>query len=188
MFNRIKILEWMEVNMLVIYLLVLRFVHIVASVCWAGGAFIFFAFVEPTAKALAPGGMQFVQHMVTKRRYSEFMAISSTLTVLSGALLIWQRASGGWLSYLSTGPGLGFALGSAVGILVYFIGMFGVKPRAERIAKIGQAIQAAGGPPTPEQGAELHKLDREMSTLGLADFLLVALSLGLMATARYWGF
>jgi hypothetical protein len=79
-------------------------------------------------------------------------------------------------------------IGSAVGILVYFIGMFGVNPRAEQIAKIGQAIQAAGGPPTPEQGAEMHKLDREMSTLGLADFLLVALSLGLMATARYWVF
>ena len=47
--------------MLMFYLIVLRLVHIVASVCWAGGAFIFFLFVEPTAKALAPGGQQFVQ-------------------------------------------------------------------------------------------------------------------------------
>src|SRR5512139_2457967 len=176
----------MEVNLLVYYLLVLRFIHIVSSVCWAGGAFIFFLFVGPTAKALAPEGMQFVQHMVVKRRFSIFMVISSTLTVLSGALLIWQIAGGRWLSYVQTGPGLVFTIGSAVGILVYFVGMLGVNPRAKRMAEIGKEIQAAGGPPTPSQGAELHKLDREMATLGLADFLLVALSLALMASARYW--
>ena len=174
--------------MLGIYLLVLRFVHIVASVCWAGGAFIFFLFVEPTAKALAPTGMQFVQHMVTKRRFSIFMVISSTLTVLSGALLIWQLTGGQLLGYMKTGPGLGFTLGSIVGILVYFVGMFGVNPRAIRLAEIGKEIQAAGGPPTPAQAAELHKLDREMSALGLVDFVLVALALGLMASARYWMF
>lgn len=172
--------------MLYPYLLVLRFVHIVASVCWAGGGFIFFLFVEPTAKALAPTGMEFVQYMVSKRRFSIFMVISSTLTVLTGALLIWHYMSDQWLSYVSTGPGLGFTLGSIVGVVVYFIGLFGVNPRAVRLSKIGQEIQTAGGPPTPAQGAELRKLNKEMSTLSLADFLLVALSLGLMATARFW--
>lgn len=174
--------------MLVPYLIVLRFFHVVASVCWAGGGFIFFLFVEPTAKALAPTGMQFVQYMVTKRRFSIFMVVSSTLTVLSGALLIWQLTGGQLIGYMKTGPGLGFSLGSIVGIVVYFVGLFGINPRAIRLSKIGDEIQAAGGPPTPEQAAELHKLDKEMSALSLADFVLVALSLGLMATARYWVF
>jgi hypothetical protein len=66
--------------------------------------------------------------------------------------------------------------------------MFGVNPRAVKLAKIGGEIQAAGGPPTPAQVAELQKLDKEMSTLSLVDFLLVALSLALMGTARYWWF
>jgi uncharacterized membrane protein len=177
-----------EVKMLVAYLLTLRFVHIISGVCWAGGAFIFFLFVEPTAKALAPEGMRFVQYMTTKRRFSIFMALASTLSVLSGALLIWQVSGGQLLGYIGTGPGLGFTLGSATGIVVYFIGMFGVKPCADRMAKIGQEIQAAGDPPTPEQAAELHKLDQEMSKLGLLDFVLVAVSLALMASARYWLF
>jgi uncharacterized membrane protein len=172
--------------MLITYLFVLRLIHIVTSVCWAGGGFIFFLFVEPTAKALAPMGMQFVQYMIVKRRFSIFMVISSTLTLVSGALLIWQRGNGQWLDYMQSGPGLGFTLGSIVGVTVYLIGMFGVNPRAIRLSKIGQEIQSAGGIPTPTQGAELHKLDKEMSALGLADFLLVALSLGLMATARFW--
>jgi uncharacterized membrane protein len=173
---------------MLIYLLVLRFIHIVASVCWAGGGFIFFLFIEPTAKALAPTGMQFVDYMVTKRRFSIFMVVSSTLTALTGTLLLWRYASGDWLGYMSTGPGLVFTLGSITGLVVYFIGMFGVNPRALKLSKLGHEIQAAGGPPTPEQGALLHKLDREMSALSLADFILVAVSLGLMASARYWVF
>jgi len=178
----------MEVIMLVYYLLLLRLVHVVSSVCWAGGAFIFFLFVEPTAKALAPTGMEFVKYMVTKRRFSVFMVIASTLTVLSGALLIWESASGRWGSYISTGPGLGFTLGSIVGGVVYLVGMFGVNPRAIKIAKLGEEIEASGGPPTPAQGAEMQKLDKEMSTLGLIDFIMVAISLVLMGTARYWLF
>jgi len=53
---------------------------------------------------------------------------------------------------------------------------------------LGAEIRAAGGAPTPAQGAELQKIDKEMSTLGYIDFVLVALSLALMATARYWLF
>ena len=173
---------------MLVYLLILRFVHVVASACWAGGAFFIFLFVEPTAKALAPSGMQFFQHMIVKRRASIFMVVTSTLTVLSGALLLWQDASGQWLEWVKTGPGLGFALGSLAGFVVYFVGMFGVNPRAKRIAKLSAEIQSAGGPPTPEQGAELQKLDQELSKFGVIDFVLVAVSLGLMATARYWLF
>jgi uncharacterized membrane protein len=174
--------------MLMFYLIVLRFVHVIASVCWAGGAFFIFLFVEPSAKALAPSGMQFFQHMIVKRRASTFMVISSSLTVLSGALLLWHDASGQWLTWMKTGPGLGFTLGSLAGAVVYFVGMFGVSPRTKRIAKLGADIQAAGGSPTAEQGAEMLKLDKELSRFGYIDFVLVALSLALMGTARYWLF
>jgi hypothetical protein len=56
--------------------------------------------------------MQFVQYMVTKRRFSIFMVVPSTLTVLSGALLIWMRGGGQWGEYVSSDPGLIFTLGS----------------------------------------------------------------------------
>jgi len=171
-----------------IYLIILRLVHGIASVCWAGGSFIFFLFVEPTAKAVTPNGMQFVDHMAGKGRFNIFMVISSTLTLLSGVLLLWQDGSGQWLDWLKTGPGLGFAIGSLIGIVVYCVGMFGVKPRVDRLGAIGQEIEAAGGPPTQAQLAELQKLDNELSTFSRVDFALVAISLVLMATARYWLF
>jgi uncharacterized membrane protein len=170
------------------YSIFLRFVHVVASVCWAGGGFVTFLFIEPTAKDLEPVGMQFLQHMAGKRRFNMFMIINSTLTVLSGALLLWHATSGNLATYMSTGPGLGFALGSAAGIVVYFVGMFGIGMPTGKLSQIGQAIQIAGAPPTPEQLAEMQKLDKTISFYSKVDFSLVAVSLILMATARYWLF
>jgi len=161
------------------YLIVLRFLHVVASVCWAGGGFVTFLFVGPTAKDLEPAGTQFMAHMAGKRRFNMFMIINSTLTVLSGALLLWASTGGDLISYVKTGPGLGFALGSLTGIIVYFVGMFGIGM---------PAIQKAGTPPTPTQAAEMQKLDKGISFYHKVDFALVALSLILMGTARYWLF
>jgi uncharacterized membrane protein len=191
MFNAISIISTkfeMEADMSLAFLILLRFVHVISSFCWAGGAVINYLFVEPTAKDLAPDGTKFVAHLVNKRRFNIFMAVNSTLTVASGALLLWQLTRGELSAYIQTGPGLGFAIGSMVGIAVYLVGMFGIKPRAEQLGKIGAQVQAAGGPPTFEQAVQLQKLDKEMSALSRIDFWLVALSLALMATSRYFLF
>lgn len=172
--------------MALLYLIVLRLVHVLASVCWSGGVLIFFLFIEPTSHALGPAGMAFIQHMVEKRGYSIFMGITSILTVASGALLFWEDASGDWLAWMGTGPGLVFTLGSAVGLVVFSLGMFWVKPRAERAVALAGEIQAGGGVPSAAQGEELGRIGRELSSLGRIEFLLMALSLAAMAVARYW--
>ena len=170
------------------YLIVLRFVHVVASVCWAGGGFVNFLFIGPTAKDLAPGGMQFITHMAGKRRFNPFMVANSTLTVLSGALLLWAATGGDLITYMQTGPGLGFALGSLAGVVVYFVGMFGIGMPLGKLSQLGEEIQKAGIPPTPAQVAEMQKLEKTVSFNEKIDFALVALSLILMGTARYWLF
>lgn len=174
--------------MQVLYLIVLRFVHVISSVCWAGGGIVTFLFVGPTAKDLAPAGMQFLAHMAGKRRFNTFMIINSTLTVLSGALLLWASTGGDLISYMQTGPGLGFMLGSLAGVVVYFVGMFGIGMPLGKLTQIGEEIQKAGTPPTPEQVAQIQKLEKTVSVNEKIDFTLVALSLILMGTARYWLF
>ena len=170
------------------YLIVLRFVHVIASVCWAGGGFVTFLFVGPTAKDLEPAGLQFIAHMAGKRRFNTFMIINSTLTVLSGALLLWASTGGDLLTYMQTGPGLGFALGSLAGVVVYFVGMFGVGMPTGKLSQLGEEIQKSGNPPTPAQIAAMQKLEKTISVNHKVDFALVAVSLILMATARYWLF
>jgi len=170
------------------YLIVLRFLHVTASVSWAGGGFVTFLFVGPTAKDLEPAGTQFIAHMAGKRRFNTFMIVNSTLTVLSGALLLWASTDGDLSSYIATGPGLGFALGSLAGVIVYFVGMFGVGMPTGKLSQLGEEIQKAGLPPTPVQVVEMQKLDKTISFYHKIDFALVALSLILMGTARYWLF
>jgi uncharacterized membrane protein len=174
--------------MQIFYSIILRFVHVVSSVSWAGGGFVTFLFIGPTAKDLEPEGMQFLSHMAGKRRFNMFMVINSTLTVLSGALLLWAATGGDLGTYVQTGPGLGFALGSLAGVVVYFVGMFGIGMPTGKLSQLGEEIQKSGGPPTPAQVAEMQKLDKSISFYHKVDFALVALSLILMGTARYWLF
>jgi uncharacterized membrane protein len=171
-----------------IYLLILRIVHIFGGIFWVGGSIMHVAFIEPSAKATAPEGHKFMQYLVGKGRFSIFMTISSALTVLSGAFLFWYASGGLKPGWITSGPGLVYTVGSVVGIVVYIFGMTLVKPRADQLGVLGHEIEAAGGPPTPAQMAQLQKLDQELSTVGRVDFVLLAIATLAMATARYWFF
>ncbi len=172
-----------------IYLiLLLRLVHIVAGALWVGSAVMQTVFISPTAKATAPESGKFMQYFMGRRNYGAFMGITSGLTVLAGGLLYWRVSGGFQWSWITSGPGSLFTIGSVAGIVVYFWGLFMIKPRAERLAALGQQIGAAGGPPTPAQVAELHKIDNEMSLIERVDFGLLMVSVFTMATARYWWF
>lgn len=94
----------------------------------------------------------------------------------------------GILAWITSGPGLGFTIGSLAALAAYGVGFFGIRPRVERMNALGQAIAAAGGPPTPEQAAELGRLEKEMHTVERWDVILLTLSLATMVTARYWHF
>jgi uncharacterized membrane protein len=174
-------------NTFLIYLIVLRIIHIIAAVCWVGGAIVYTLFLEPAAKATAPSSGQFMQYFISRRHYPVYMGISSLLTVLAGGLLYWHSSGRLNLTWITSGPGLGYTIGSVVAIGVFFLGMLMIKPRAERLGGLGREIGAASGP-SPTQAVELEKLGRELSRLGRVEIALMAVALLTMATARYWFF
>lgn len=167
-------------------LLALRVTHIVAGALWAGAAIFYFFFVVPAVKGLGPVGPQFMQSLVGKHHYPRFMNITSGLTILAGLLLFWFSSGGLNSAWFATGTGLGFTIGSLAALAAYAVGFFGIRPRAERMNALGQAIAAAGGPPTPEQGAEMQRIDAEIYTVERWDVILLTIALVTMATARYW--
>jgi uncharacterized membrane protein len=173
---------------MLVLMILLRLIHIVAGVLWVGAGIFYFLFVVPTVKGLGPAGPKFMQDLVTKRRYPTFMNVSSGLTILAGLLLFWIVSGGLSMAWITSGPGLGFTIGSLAALAAYGVGFFGIRPRVERMNALGQAIAAAGGPPTPEQAAELGRLEKEMHTVERWDMILLMLSLVTMATARYWHF
>ena len=167
--------------------LVLRALHVVGGVLWAGSAIFYFLFVEPSVKGAGPAGPKVMQNLLA-RRYPLFMNVVSGLTVVAGLWLFWIVSGGLNMGWITSGPGVGFALGSVVALVVYAIGFFMLRPRADRMGHLGAAIGQAGGQPTPDQAAEMHRLNEEMASIGRIDAILLTISLLAMATARYWVF
>jgi uncharacterized membrane protein len=169
-------------------IIIFRTIHIFAGVLWVGSAIFYLFFVDPAVKAIGPAAPKFMENLIGKRRYPVYMASLSLLTVLAGGPLYWNSSGGLNLNWIKSGPGIGFTIGSVVSIGVLFMGMLALSPRGERIAALGKEIGMAGGPPTPKQAAEMHKLERELAILERVDVALLVIALLTMATARYWGF
>lgn len=168
-------------------LITLRILHIVAGIFWAGGAIHYFLFIEPAARATAPDSQRFMGYLMAQKRWAQFMAVMSLITVLAGGALYYRLGSVDW-SWVRTGPGIGFTIGALAGIIVFFVGLLMIAPRVTQLGQLSQQIQASGGAPSPEQAARLEKIQRELETLGKYDFALITIAVLTMSTARYWTF
>jgi len=58
------------------------------------------------------------------------------------------------------------------------------KPAAKRMSAVGQEIQASGGPPTPEQMAEIQAQQKKLSQGALWSAILLAVAVIGMALSR----
>lgn len=172
-----------------IYLLnLLRLVHVVAGILWAGAAISFLFFVKPSVTAIGAAGPQFMKNLMERRKYPIFMMTTSLLTVLAGGALYWVFSGGFRLAYLTTGMGLGFTIGSIAALIAFLLGMFGIGPTSGQIAALGGQIAASGQGPTPAQANQLRALETKVSRIEQVEFVLLVISLVTMATARYWNF
>lgn len=172
---------------LYIYVL-MRTTHIFASMLWLVSAFYYFYFVQPTVKSIGPTGPKFIQNLIAKRRYPLYMSLVSLLTLLTGVWLYWRFSGGLQISWIKTGPGIGFTISAIISFLVFLMGMLMIKPRAEHIAVLGAEIGESGNPPDPNKVAEVQKIEKELSLLERADVIMLVVAMLIMLTARFWQF
>ena len=170
-----------------IVIIILRILHIVAGISWAGGAIHYFLFIGPTAKATAPESQKFMGYLMEQRRWTKFMSAMSLLTVLAGGALYYRLGSVNW-DWVTTAPGIGFTTGALTGILLFGAGHLLIAPRIRNMAKISQEIQANGSLAFEQQVARLHQIQKEMEIIGKVDFVLIVIAVLTMSTARYWSF
>lgn len=169
-------------------ILFLRVLHVVAGVLWAGAAIVYLTHVKPAVQLIGPAGPMFMQAYIGRRKYPLFMQASSILCVAAGVVLFWYASGGLSMDWLTSGPGLGFTIGAAAGLLSFFLGALFIGPRAGRLGQLGQAVAAAGGPPSAAQAEEMHRLEVEIARYENIEFVLLVIALLTMATARYWYF
>lgn len=169
-----------------LFWIVFRFIHVVSAILWVGSAFAVFVFVEPTVAAMGPDGGKFIGYMVNRRKMPIVITALAGLTVLGGSVLYLKASAGLNTAWISSGPGVGFTIGAVAGIVAFVMGLVMIKPTVDRLEALGGQIAAAGGMPTPEQGAQMERLTARFKALGKADLVLVLLAAATMATARYW--
>jgi uncharacterized membrane protein len=157
-------------------LLLMRVIHILGGVAWAGGSFVTAGFVEPTAKALGPEGGRFMQHVTGPGRLSMYLSISAVLNTLSGIYLYSVRSGGFRAEWMTTGEGLTLTIGALAGLVAAVYGGAVTSRTAVKLGKLGQQLAAAGGPPKPEQLAAMGDLQNKLAQSGRIGSLLLLIA------------
>lgn len=170
------------------FMLVFRFLHIVAGALWVGSAFLFVGFIGPSAAEVGPSAGPLLEVAVKKKKVAKIITWLGMVTVTAGWVM-WIRYAlerdslGDWISSTF---GLVLTIGGVVATITFFVGYFGVGRNVERLVDLGSQMAAAGGPPSPEQGAEMAALQGELKKHGQIDLVLLLIAVTLMSTARYW--
>ena len=160
--------------------IVLRLVHIVAGTFWAGSALMLTLIVLPGTRKAGPGN----ERVLPMAQISQAMSLSALLTTVAGLLLYWlvSHFSSAWIT---SSFGFALTLGSLAGLAAFLIGLLTTGPSAKKIGALTGQIQAAGGPPKPEQAAEMGRLQAKLAASSMWSTILATAALVLMAVARY---
>ena len=154
--------------------------HVTFGVIWAGGAIVLGLFVVPAVIDAGPQGGAVMAGTV-RRRMPTVLTTAAALTVLTGARILWIRASVDWLQ---TPEGMVIAIGAAFGLEAFILGVFVQRPTVERLGALGAAIAASGVPPTPDQREQMKALQTKLRTTAkLTAFSLIVATV-LMASHR----
>jgi hypothetical protein len=168
-------------------MIVLRLFHIVAGALWFGSAFLFTGFVGPSAAETAPASGAVMSAVIKKRRAAEVIKWLAITTVVAGwAMWLKFAGSAGVEAWITSSYGLVLTIGGLLATAAAWFGITGIGNNVEKLVSLGDQVAASGGPPTPEQGAEMGRLGAEIKKHGQIDIVLLFLAVAAMATARYW--
>jgi uncharacterized membrane protein len=167
------------------YMVVLRILHILAGVFWVGAGFVTILFLQPTARELGPAAAPFMAHLAGKKRLIDWVLRAAGLTVLAGALMYWRVTGGLDPDLIVSAYGLSLTIGAACAIAAFTLGLSVVRPTILSSLAIGREVAAGGGPPTPEQQAQLQALSKRGKDVGMVIVPLLVVAVVGMAAARY---
>ncbi|MFZ0546794.1 MAG: hypothetical protein WAM60_15210 [Candidatus Promineifilaceae bacterium] len=157
--------------------LILRLIHIFGAFFWAGGSFMMVSFIEPTVMKTGEEGKKFMQYLGSRTRLSASMGVAAVLTILSGLILYYRLFHDDFGAVMSSGYGVFLSFGALFGLLGWVAGFYFSGRASSRMKALSEEIEAAGGPPTAEQAAEMQALAKQLTMGGriTATFLTLAL-------------
>ncbi len=160
-------------------MVVLRIVHIVFGMFWAGTAVFLAVILDPRLRSLGPEVQRPVMGAIAPIM-GPALGISGILTIGAGIWIAFKvKPSDIWFD---TGWGYAIATGFVASIISF---AFGISTGAlsNKMQALGTAIQ--GRPPTPEEGAQLKKTGDMLTLFGRFTAVFVVIAVGTMASARW---
>ena len=170
-------------DLITLYVIVLRLLHILGGVFWVGAAWMIAGFLYPTANAAGPEGTKFLQRLF-QSRLPALVSAAAGLNILAGLLLYWRDSLGLRVDWITSRAGLAFTVGGLSAIAAFVIGFAVSKPVADKLGMLGKEVAAAGKPPTPEQAAEIQRLAKRTADAATWVAVLLAIALITMAISR----
>jgi uncharacterized membrane protein len=171
-----------------VYMLVFRFLHILAGTAWAGSVYMLVVFVQPSAAAIGPASAPFMRELLGRRRLIRALLGLAATTITAGAFLYWHdwQAVGSFGDWIGTGFGLGLTIGAIAAILAFLIGLFGTRPNVDRLLELAGRAAESGSPPPDDLAGQIAALQTRLRALARTTLALIAIAVLAMATARSW--
>jgi uncharacterized membrane protein len=166
------------------YLIVLRLLHILCGVFWAGAAIYLAAFIAPAVRALGPDGGKFMQKLARTNNLPLVMTFASTVTVITGILLLWELSGGFQIEWMTTKHGLVLNTGALLTVIAYLEGLMIIRPTVSKLNALTMQL-AGGGPPSSEQLQLLNSYRQKIFTGNTIAAILLAITVIAMSLVRY---
>lgn len=164
--------------------IVLRFAHVFCGALWVGMMAFQVFFLAPVLAEMGPDAGKVMGGMM-KRRIPVIMPIMALIAIISGMWLLQRMSGGNMAALMATPMGKGFAWGGAIALLAFVLGIVVMRPAMMRSMKLQESL--ASLPPDQRAAAqgEIKKIRDRGTVLGQVVTVMLLLTLGLMAVARY---
>ncbi len=164
-------------------MIVLRLIHILGGIFWVGTMILLAGFLIPTVRATGREGGRFMQMLMQQRRLQLYLGVTAALTVLSGITMYGRMAASTHGAWAGSGPGIAYGVGAVAAILAGVLGGLVSGSAGRKMLALGQTV--GSGPPSPEQQAELTRLQGRMALGSRLAAGLLVIAAAAMAVGRY---
>lgn len=165
------------------WMVILRLIHITAGVFWAGSTFFLVSFIAPSVQATGAEGQKFMQQLGLRSGMTNALAGAATLSALSG-IIMYILLTDFDSEVMRATYFVILAIGGIAGISGWFVGFFVQNLTTRRMQALAADIAASGGPPSPEQMAEMQALAQRIGLGGRITAVLLTIAVVAMASAQ----
>ncbi len=165
-------------------LIVLRIVHVVGAIVWAGTAFFVAFFLMPSLRAAGPAAGPVMGELL-KRRLFTIVPTVAVFTMLAGLRLLWIVSTGFSRDFFLSRSGHAYALGALCAISAFTVFILVSHPAIGRSMQLGAQMAQA---PESERAALMSQLNAVRARSGkatLATAILLMIAAIAMSVGRY---